>query len=616
MIEWQAPKARVWLRAVAFAVAAIFTTQDIVWADGGSFVESLAKRNETPVSVPSGLDWTRRDASSFFNAVSLPENLGQIKRNFQGSRDRIMIHVQDAHANTEAQKNIASVLDYFVKEHGLKLISLEGAEGELETELFSFFPNREARLTAAEYFLHQARLSGPEYLVMVDRPEVDLFGVEDRGIYEENRRAYLESLETKDRDEELLAGLNKVLEGVSRFVFSDELRGILRARTNFQEGGRELTRYVRALVESAKKNNVAIHDYPGMHSLLALVDLESQIDFEKAEKEIDVMISDLKNLLGRDKLSAFLTNTVQFRMKKMKRSDYYGYLQGEVTGMGAEDASLAKKYENVLSYLKYMQLYDAIGVDIFEEIENLETSIKNKLFRSEQEVQLDRILRIAGIYDKMFSFTLTKQDADFYYNYKDEFKVETFRDFLTPLLNQYQFSYGLPSQLEILDQGLARVERFYSAALKRDKILIERAVARMESTGQKVSAIVTGGFHTPGIEAYLREHDISYLVIAPRIASGIDEKKETALYEASLKQTAMPLEQRLVEAFQVPKSGQLNDPRFQLAAWHLMIAKGEVSDFLRVALSEDRQAMVKNPQFTQAFTTLSLTVILSLMLSA
>jgi len=78
----------------------------------------------------------------------------------------------------------------------------------------------------------------------------------------------------------------------------------------------------------------------------------------------------------------------------------------------------------------------------------------------------------------------------------------------------------------------------------------------------------------------------------------------------------MPLEQRLVEAFQVPKSGQLNDPRFQLSSWHLMIPKDKVPEFLRSALSEDRQAMASNSEFAAAFTTLSFTMILSLIMAA
>jgi len=441
MIDWQTRRAKPWLRTVALLVALIFIVHDVVWADGGGLVQSLANRNKVDVAVPSSYDWPTR---AKLDAVALPEALGEIKKNFQGSRDRIVIHIQDAHANEEAQRNIAGILDYFAKNYGLKLINLEGAEGELFTELFSFFPNKEARKNVADYFLKEARLTGPEYLAIVDRPELNLYGVEDRQIYEENRRAYLDALQYKDRDEKVLADLGKLMDDVSRFVFSDDLRDMLHYRQAFQSGGNELVSYVRHLVETARKENIALYDYPGMHSLLSLIDLEKEIDFDKAEKSIEDLINDLKNVLTREKLSEFLTNTVQFRMKKMKRADYYGYLQVEIQNMqstqGAGQEELAQKYDEVLRYLKYMRLYDSIDVAIFSEIEALERDIKNKLFRNEEEVQLDRLFRIFEIYQKMFNFTLTKQDADFFYTYRDEFKAETFRNFLVPLLKQHQFS--------------------------------------------------------------------------------------------------------------------------------------------------------------------------------
>src|SRR5690242_6274097 len=98
MKEWQSRKARAWLRITAFLTALIFVTHDIVWADGGGMINSLASRNKVEVEVPGGIDWAHRN---LLNAVSLPESIGQIKRNFQGGRDRIVIHVQDAHANAE-----------------------------------------------------------------------------------------------------------------------------------------------------------------------------------------------------------------------------------------------------------------------------------------------------------------------------------------------------------------------------------------------------------------------------------------------------------------------------------------------------------------------------------
>ncbi len=565
MIEnMQRPKSKPWLRTIAGLTSFFFLVTNI------SLGYAAPSNPASPAAQPPVV--VSQTPQNFLDTISLPDSIGQIKKTYQGSRNGIVIHIQDAHVNEEAQTNIANVLDYFAGNYGLQLVNLEGAEGDLNTRIFSFVPNKDVLRDISDYFLQEGRLSGPEYLAIVKRPEMKLYGIEDGKIYQENRKAYLDAMGFKKRDEEILVQLGKIIENVSRYVFSDELRELNRRRSDFQEGGKELISYVRFLIETAGKHNVAIHDYPDMHELIKLVEMEKGIDFEKAEKEIDSLTADLKKVISRERLTRFLTNTVQFRMKKIKRSDYYGYLEEEIKNAPAlpsEGVKLDRKYSDVVKYLQYMRLYEAIDLQIFDEIEALEKNIKSKLFRSSGEVDLDRLMRIFDIYQKMFEFTLTKQDADFFYAYRSEFKAETFRTILRPLFEQHQFSYGLPSQLEILDQDLERVERFYSAALTRDRILIGKAVEKMESSNQHISAIVTGGFHTPGIEKYLREHDYSYLVIAPRIEKNIDLAKESKLYEDALARKPMNLEKNLTEAFFSPKSAALNDPRFQLSAEHI-----------------------------------------------
>ncbi|MBI4115168.1 MAG: hypothetical protein HY447_01195, partial [Candidatus Omnitrophica bacterium] len=576
MMNCQSGNPRHWLRTIAFVTALVFTWTSVVWADSSLIAQSLTGKNKFPAQSDVASSGA---INSLFDSLDLPDSIAQIKSSFQGSRDRVVIHIQDAHVNEEAQRNISKVLQYFVERHGLSVINLEGAEGDLYTELFSFFPSKKARKSISDYFLKEGRLTGPEYLAIVERPDVKLYGVEDQAIYEENRKAYIEALDSKEQDERILDEIGKVLEGVSRHVFSDDLQELFLRHQAFQEGGNELVSYIGFLKGTAEKHHISLYDYPLIHSLVSLVQLEREIDFEKAEAEIENLTKDLRKLLSRERLSRFLVNTVQFRMKKMRRSDYYGYLEEEIKDLPIFDIEQTR-YDNLLKYLHYMRLYDSIDVKVFDEVDAIERAVKSKLFRSAEEIELDRLYRIHSIYQKLFHFTLTKQDADFFYTYRDQFKVEAFSQFLTPLLEKYHFAFRLPGNMDQLEKDLPRVERFYSVALKRDRILIERAIEKMERDNQKIAAIVTGGFHTPGIERYLREHDYSYLVIAPRISKAIDSEKEAALYEQAIKQKPMPLEKLLVEAFFPPKSGVLNDPRFQLSTWRMVVNRAEARQLL------------------------------------
>ena len=236
----------------------------------------------------------------------------------------------------------------------------------------------------------------------------------------------MEALEFKDRDERAVSEIRLRLDQIARFILSEELRILREEHEGFTKQKSYLGHYVQYLVELAERKNISRYPYRQIESFLRLVKLEREIDFEKAEKEIDTLIADLKKVINREELSKLVTNSIQFRLKKLTRAEYYGYLEEKIT-----DYPEAKtKYDNVLHYLSYIKSYDSIGVELFEEIESLEETIKNKLFRNEAEVTLDRLYRFVDILEHMFDFSLTAEDVDYFYTYRDEFKAETFRSFI------------------------------------------------------------------------------------------------------------------------------------------------------------------------------------------
>ena len=149
---------------------------------------------------------------------------------------------------------------------------------------------------------------------------------------------------------------------------------------------------------------------------------------------------------------------------------------------------------------------------------------------------------------------------------------------------RYHIETAFPDNLEKIDADLARIERFYTLALKRDAVLIENAVKAMKAKGETVCALITGGFHTPGIESYLRSKDFSYLVIQPRIKEKLDVEKDNERYEKSLQEMPSELERFLKQAYFSPQSSKLNDPRYQLAA------RAHVPDDVRMTQVEGEMA--------------------------
>lgn len=578
MMDLQTNRMKPWLRTVAFVTVFAFSFTSVLWADGTSLIPQQQRGEEILPSVSQrpqvGSVLLRQNLSQ----LVIPEAIGQIKRIHRGSSEHVVLHIQDAHINVDAQKNIAKLIQFFSKEYGLDLVNLEGASGRLFSEFYSVFPDKQVRKDVANYLLEEGRLTGPEYLSMVYRSSAELHGVEDDDLYEENRRAYLEVTRVKERSEAVLIELREVLNSVARFVFSEEVREFYKNREQFSLGAHELIRYVEYLISETKRLELNHVDMSGLTTLLELVEMEKSLDLELAQQDLSALVENVKTSLTGSDLSRFLTFSVQFKLKKVSRSKFYTYLNRLLEQ--EKLAELKAQHRSAQDYMEYVQTYENISLEVFDEIENLEKLLRSNLLKTEREIQLAELIQVWEVYEKMFSFALTKNDAEYYYQNQELFDSQNYRKFLQPLLAENHFSFSLPLNLSVLDEDIKKVEQFYRAALDRDKVLIQNTILNMKESRKPVSALVTGGFHTPGIEKYLKEHDYSYVVVMPKIKNAIDEQKENKLYDAALREIPLPVEQVLTDSYFQPVRSDLNDPRFQLQPKRLFIAMNKFKAML------------------------------------
>jgi|GEM_PF-4002801 len=553
------------VRTVALLTLLVFTATDLLWADGGFLLNNLPTSKNQP-----SLEDIQKSSGQIPGVYTLPRELGDIKEAYRGSLGQTVVMIQDAHANEEAQQNIAGILNFFATSHRLNLVHLEGATGLLDAGIFSYFTDEEAKKSIADYYLKEARLTGPEYLALVDRKDIELFGVEEKILYDENRAAYIDSLEFKARDEETLKQLKKILEDLSRFLLPPEAAEFQKRRQTFHEKGEGLYEYINFLSRKAGEKGISLTAMPQLTAFLEASKLRSSIDFAAAEEQVEKLTADFQEILTSQERGRLWTATVRYRTGQLDGETFFKLLNKEVrealertSAVKAE--ALRGRHKNMLAYLEYMELQESIDISIFDEITSLETLMKDALLETEEQRGLDRLWQIHGILSKLFDFSLTKQDADFFYSFRQEFDSASFVTYIQPRLAVHHFSYGLPEGLEKLNEDISRIEKFYDAALKRDSVLIENTLSNMKKKKSSISALITGGFHTPGMRARLREKGYSYLVITPRIQKAIDTVKENELYQNALKQTPLPLERMLLEANVQPGSATANDPRFQLA---------------------------------------------------
>ncbi|HID26469.1 MAG TPA: hypothetical protein EYP22_01275, partial [Methanosarcinales archaeon] len=112
--------------------------------------------------------------------IGIPKDIGTIKDRYKGKDPRFIIHIQDAHCNYEAQKNISRIVETLYKDYNINLISVEGADGYVDTSWFKAFPDVEIRREVADYFMKKGEITGVEFLSITEDYPIKIYGAENK----------------------------------------------------------------------------------------------------------------------------------------------------------------------------------------------------------------------------------------------------------------------------------------------------------------------------------------------------------------------------------------------------------------------------------------------------
>ena len=101
---------------------------------------------------------------SMFGTLAIPAELGQVTDSVLGDPTApSFIHIQSAHGNYQAEKNIERLLGYIEKNSFVKLMLLEGATDKLQPELFRLFPKHpDFNRKVTDNLMQEGYLTGPE----------------------------------------------------------------------------------------------------------------------------------------------------------------------------------------------------------------------------------------------------------------------------------------------------------------------------------------------------------------------------------------------------------------------------------------------------------------------
>ncbi|MFC2140214.1 hypothetical protein ACFLQ1_00670 [Candidatus Auribacterota bacterium] len=468
------------------------------------------------LSLVGGTAFAAGNTAELISSISVPNNYGEIKEEFKGGSGKAVVHIQDAHCNYDAQISISNIIKQLVSENQFNLVALEGAKGLGDTTILRSIPDERIKELIVDIFVRQGDVTGADLASITSEKDMTLFGVENSDLYLKNRDSFLTSLKQRATLNEKISKISWLLAQLKEKTFSEEAKDLFSTIDDYNKDRISLSRYCVYLKDIAEKKNVKWDRYGNYSQIIEIVSLEDSIDFSKIETERLKIVEGLEKKLEKDQVSDLVSQSLYFRLGKISAKKYYNYLNK----LAKENKVELKDEINLKTYVKLVNLYDEVNSDkLFFELEQIEGDIKDKVYQTKQEKELDGYFKNIHILSNLSNLKMTRKDLNYFNDHKESFKIDQFVSFIRKEMIRHQLSFPIDSDLKIIENMMPTLEAFYNLALKRDEVMVDNLIAKMDKSNRDKAILVTGGFHSQGILDRLKAKDISYLVVMPKINS-------------------------------------------------------------------------------------------------
>jgi len=483
--------------------------------------------------------------------LKIPSEYGSVKEYWphdpNAKFSKLIIHIQDAHCNYEAQMNLAKMLEYLYLAHGNTLILVEGGSRSDSLSYMRAYAPKEKRIEVADKYLKMGKICGENYLDITEDYPIDVFGIEKPELYDSNMTSFLKLDEIRDKDLVLLDNLNQAANALKEKIYpagAIELEAKKKDYTDEKLKFKDYAEYLTSGLNEKERLSLAREGLTNIILYGEALGLEKKTDLKQTELERTKLLEKLTKTLPQATLKDCLAKTQLAKDGKIKQSEYYNYLKSLITSQN-QDPKI--QYPNLFAYIDYLTVFDQIDNDaLFKELPLLEDKIYEKLFgKSKEASELYFISKAIETFGALIEIKITPDETKFYTENKNKFKVREWKNFLIKQSQRFGLSTNLNPESTVLDNHFAFVDSFYNVAQQREeaflknslKAMDERLAAPENQAAPKIAVLICGGYHTATLMDLFKSQNIAYVVVAPNVTTPTDKN----LYRTVLKEVYTPM---------------------------------------------------------------------------
>ncbi len=466
------------------------------------------------------------DSIKFDNPI-IPISLGKITSAKYFDSEDIIIDIQDLHCHAETQRKIASIIGYIDNEYNLNNVYLEGAFQTVDTSWLSAFNNNKNGTKVLEGLIDSGKLSGTEYYSIMNNKKNFVLGIEKEELYKENIKLLGSIISLQPEITAICSQLEKEISKVKRDYSGRQARKLQKLINSFKQKEIDAKTFYSQLKMLADSVNMSINKYPNIKIYISLLDKAQYVNDKKVVHEFTKFVSELKNILSYQQYSDLLkrsnnfTNFDDISLDLINLDKKHG-----ITGKLKLDA-----FKNFLTYLEFNQNINPIK--LVQEEEDFINELYIKLGRTKYEKEVAFLVDFIPTIKQYFSADIS---ADEYYKFDKNY--EMFKT-IWP-------SYFSENILKNLDQYQRLLAKYHKNNIVRDQIFADRLISQKNENNRtfisdtdaavkqiksnlnnkKIKVVVTGGFHTRGLERIFEQQRISYIIITPKITQPVEQAKQ------------------------------------------------------------------------------------------
>ncbi len=445
-------------------------------------------------------------------------------------RQRVLFLIQDAHVNYEGQKNLAKILDKLAQDYGIRLILVEGGEGNMSLSYLREWSDPEELKTIAAAYLESGAISGEEYLDLTSERDLLLWGIEDKKLYDQNFEIFLEVERVRSEIQPDLQQMQAALAQLLPKVMSPAYLSLEKARNDFDAGSLSLKEYTALLVKEADRLGIDHSAYPEFNRYAALTKSEAGLDLKVIADEQRRLAEVLNGKATAAEVSALAEISKKLQASQTDKLAFYSELERLAKSYAVNLAD----YPAFTSYLAYLKEVRSIKVkQLWAHLEALAEALQKALAKTPEQARLMQIAKGMEQFDRLMRLKWMPADYRLYKESADAWQPSRWVEDVKADLAQAGLDVPLPLHPERLDAALARTVRFYEAAYARDAAMAERTVRVMADEQESMAALVVGGFHSESLGKRFVEQGIKVVVITPRVSPEQDSARYSEILKLS-----------------------------------------------------------------------------------